>query len=307
MHIPTQILAYCLFTATLFATESGTRSPTFADVPYGTDTNQKMDIYLPDGNGPFPFVMYIHGGSWMNGDKAGKINANLLQNFLKNQVAFISINYRFIPQAEKAGVFPPVLMPLNDARYALQYIRYHAADWNLLPDNAVLLGGSAGAFSALWLGLSPDMANPEAADPVEQMSTRVHAIGCYSAQTSLDPKQMHDWVGDQLHYGGHAFGEPNFASFLENRSKYEQYYPNISPAELIDPEDPPVYLNYRVPTKAPKTGDFDATHSAAFGVGFKEVAENKNATCYLQYPGHTDEPGQEKYMVHFLIKAAKAN
>jgi acetyl esterase/lipase len=44
------------------------------DVTYCTMNNlpQKMDIYYPSSGGPWPVLMYVHGGSWYQGDKAGE-------------------------------------------------------------------------------------------------------------------------------------------------------------------------------------------------------------------------------------------
>jgi len=34
----------------------------FTDIVYGNDSaTQKLDIYLPEGNGPFPVIIAIHG------------------------------------------------------------------------------------------------------------------------------------------------------------------------------------------------------------------------------------------------------
>src|SRR5574338_1054557 len=41
------------------------------DVAYcNADPAQKMDMYFPQSGGPWPVVVYVHGGSWMHGDKS---------------------------------------------------------------------------------------------------------------------------------------------------------------------------------------------------------------------------------------------
>ena len=43
-----------------------------SDVAYGTDPRQKLDVYAPvAGQGPFPIVVFVHGGSWQEGNKNG--------------------------------------------------------------------------------------------------------------------------------------------------------------------------------------------------------------------------------------------
>jgi acetyl esterase/lipase len=282
-------------------------APAAADVAYGEDPMQQLDVYLPAGEGPFPVALFIHGGGWVNGDKVEKLNASHLQRFLDAGVAVVSINYRFIPQARQAGVYPPVLMPLGDARRALQFVRYHAADWDLNPERVVVFGGSAGAFSSLWLGLSDDMADPDSADPVERESTRVKGIGGLGAQTSLDPAQMRAWVGEGLTYGGHAFKQPNFQAFLDNREQLAEYFPLVSPAALVDAGDPPVFLTYGVPLNDPGTGKYDFTHSARWGVAFKQIADERGAVCMVAYRVNADDPVEGGDIIAFLIERAKAD
>jgi acetyl esterase/lipase len=276
--------------------------PTFKDVAYGEHNLQKMDIYLPKGAGPFPYIISIHPGGWWNGDKQWQ-DKKEIGKILDNGCAYIAINYRFLPQAKKDGLFPPVLGPFYDARRALQFTRYHAGDYKLAPKRVCLTGGSAGACSALWLGLSPEMANPSAEDPVERESTRVIAIAVLGAQTSLDPAQMREWVGPELKYGGHAFGLPeeDFEQFLKRREEFVKWYPLVSPAALVDAKSPPVYLAYdKTPDEAKKDPMF-YVHSPMFGVGFQKLALEKGAVCYLSYVGHRPE-GQPAKVVDFLIQ-----
>ena len=45
------------------------RQPDFANVAYGAGERQVLDVYLPQGAGPFPFVLEIHGGAFKIGSK----------------------------------------------------------------------------------------------------------------------------------------------------------------------------------------------------------------------------------------------
>ncbi|MDR1192364.1 MAG: alpha/beta hydrolase [Verrucomicrobiales bacterium] len=277
-------------------------APTFKDVPYGTHPLQKMDIYLPPGDGPFPFIMDIHAGGWWNGDKQW-FSQQRIDAMLAKGCALVTINYRFLPQARADGLFPPVLGPFHDARRALQFARHHAGEYRLDAKRVGLSGGSAGGCTALWLGLSPEMADAAAADPVERESTRVTAIGVEGAQTSLDPAQMREWVGPELKYGGHAFGlgEGDFAEFLKRREEFAQWYPVVSPAALVNAQSPPVYLWYDKAPDHPKKDHMFYVHSPMFGVGFQKLAESRGATCYLVYPGLQPERVPAK-MIYFLIE-----
>jgi len=63
-------------------------------------------------------------------------------------------------------------VPYWDARRAIRYVRYHAAEWNLDPEKIGILGFSAGGHLAASTGIYFDEGNPKAADPVERMSSR---------------------------------------------------------------------------------------------------------------------------------------
>lgn len=275
--------------------------PWKSDVPYGGHELQKIDLYRPEGKGPFPVIIHIHGGGWWNGDKK-YLSAPEVKRFLDKGCALVSINYRFLPQARAAGIFPPVLGPFHDAMRALQFVRQQAAEWNLDPSRIAVYGGSAGACSSLWLALSPEMADPDSADPVARMSTRVLAVGGSGAQTSLDPAQMRDWVGPELNYGGHAFGlkENEFEVFLNRRAEFEKYFPTVSPAALLDRDDPPVYLSYATNTGEPKKDHMYYVHSPAFGIGFQKLATEKGAVCHLSVKGQPS-PTFQGDMIDFLI------
>jgi acetyl esterase/lipase len=277
-------------------------APWKKDVAYGGDNLQKLDIYLPGGEGPFPCIIQIHGGGWWNGDKQWQ-SEHTLRRVLAAGCAYIPINYRFLPQAAKSGIFPPVRGPFHDARLALQFTRAHSAEWNLDPERVALTGGSAGGCTALWLALSPDMADAQSANPVERQSTRVRAVGVVGAQTSLDPRQMREWVGPELKYGGQAFGLPeaDFGQFLQRRAEFEKYFSELSPAALVNAGSPPIYLAYaQAPDEAGKTHMF-YVHSPQFGVGFQKLARERGAICHLAYPGLEIE-GQPRDVTEFLLQ-----
>lgn len=40
-----------------------------ADIAYGPDRSQRMDVYLPPGAAAAPVVFMVHGGGWRRGDK----------------------------------------------------------------------------------------------------------------------------------------------------------------------------------------------------------------------------------------------
>src|SRR5581483_5170923 len=96
-----------------------------------------------------------------------------------------------------------------------------------------------------------DMADPKSSDPVARESTRLTCAAVMGAQTSLDPKQMKEWMPNSK-YGGHAFGFVNdpktkvtqFDAFLAGRDQILPWIKEYSPYELVSSDDPPIYLFY---------------------------------------------------------------
>jgi acetyl esterase/lipase len=256
--------------------------PTEANVAYGPHAKQVIDFYTAESSTPTPLVLYIHGGGW----RAGSKNNAPAGLFLGRGISVVSVEYRFTPEATADGVEPPVKGPLHDAARALQFVRSKAKEWNIDKTRIGATGGSAGACSSLWLAFHDDLADPKSSDPVARESTRLTCASVNGAQTSLDPKQMKEWMPNST-YGGHAFGLASFDAFLEGREKILPWIKEYSPYELVTSDDPPVALYYGA---APAMGESqkDPTHSANFGVGLQQKCKQAGVECHLVYPGGDD-------------------
>ncbi|MFM2168028.1 MAG: hypothetical protein RIS79_2399 [Verrucomicrobiota bacterium] len=284
-------------------------APTLANVPYGTHERQVLDFYKADSSKPAPLLFFIHGGGWVNGDKA---NPSELRDCLAAGISVVSINYRYSTQAHQAGVMPPVKWPLEDAARALQFVRSKAGEWNIDKQRIGASGGSAGACSSLYLAFHDDMADPSSADPVARESTRLWCAAVNGAQTSLDPKQLKEWTPNSR-YGGHAFGfmDPNdkktrdtrFAEFLEERESVLKWIKMYSPYELVSKDDPPVYLRYG-DTPALGQPQKDPTHTVNYGVKLQEHCRSLGVECELNYPSapSVKHPSIAAFLITMLKK-----
>ncbi len=272
--------------------------PTAADFAYGTDSErQKFDFWQAKSDKPTPLVLLIHGGGWMGGDKSG-YGTGAIQPFLDAGISVASINYRFIPQAMEQKVEPPVKACLHDAARALQTIRSKAKEWNLDPKRVGATGGSAGACTSLWLALHPDLADPNSSDPIARQSSRLTCAAVNGAQTSLDPKELREWIPNAS-YGGHAFGfaekgrtrPQEFELLIANREKVLPWIKEYSPIELVTQDDPAIYLDYPNQKRPPAVGqeESDPTHSAMYGVKLAEKLTSAGVEVIVSYPGHQDE------------------
>lgn len=282
--------------------------PTAADFAYAKDSErQKFDFWQAKSDQPTPIVLLIHGGGWMGGDKTGYGTA-AIQPYLDAGISVASLNYRFIPQAMEQKVEPPVKACVTDAARALQTIRSKAKEWNLDPQRVGATGGSAGACTSLWLALHDDLADPKSEDPISRQSSRLTCAAVSGAQTSLDPKELREWIPNAI-YGGHAFGfraqgrsrAEEFDLLIANRDKVLPWIKEYSPIELVTPDDPPIYLDYPRQASPPMVGqkETDPTHSAMYGVKLTEKLQAAKIEAVVSYPGHVDEKygSIEKFLI----------
>jgi len=278
-------------------------SPWKEDVAYGKHPRQNLDVFKPDGPGPFPFVLDVHAGGWHSGDK--KFGRGSAKRYLDAGVAVVYINYRFVGDATKDGLYPPIKGPFYDTQRALQFTRHNAKEWGLEPTRVALTGSSAGCLNVLWLGLSPDLAKPDSKDPVERVSTRVTAIGVGGATTTIDPDEMREWVGPKYPGAGQLVGlaEFDFAGYLKKRPELEKYFDELSPPRLLSKDDPPIFIHYSHDLNKPEKekDKMFYVHSPGFGVGFQKLAKEKGVECHIAWKNHPAE-GFKGDMVDFNIQ-----
>lgn len=269
------------------------------NVAYGKHPRQVLDFYQSKSEKPTPVVFYIHGGGWRGGDKKTDPQA-----FLDKGISVVAINYRYVQNGVEQDIEPPVKAPLEDAARALQFIRSKASEWNLDKKRIGATGGSAGGCSSLWLAFHDDLADPKSDDPIARESTRLYCAAVNGAQTSLDPKELRQWMPNYI-YGAHAFGLKNFQSLLDNREKVLKWIKEYSPIEHVSKDDPPIGLFYSGDANA-KVGDSpkDPTHSPILGIKLAEKLKSEGRDVVLVYPGHPHPKYKNStdYLIDHLLR-----
>ncbi len=112
--------------------------------------SQKLDIYLPNkGEGPYPVMMYIHGGAYFFGSKDMDDLQPVLYG-LDRGYAVVSINYTLIDCTVGKEVMDQTVFPLAlyQAKAAVRWIRANAPAYNFDPNKIAVLGTSAGGHLA---------------------------------------------------------------------------------------------------------------------------------------------------------------
>lgn len=281
------------------ATAAPKPAPTKADISYGPHPHQTLDVYVPaEGKGPFPVLVWF-GALWKAGRTVPPTHA-----LLPNGCAAIGASVRVMEDAVREQIKPPVSVCLLDARRAVQYVRLHAAEWNIDPDRIAVGGSSQGALPALYVACSGERANPNAEDPVERVSTRVTCVGAHRSQPSIDPKRMQEWVPG-VEWGAPAFGY-SFAESLKRRDELVPLINEWSPDALVREGAPPIYFENNWDLSRPDdVGEVDyKVHSPRWGLGFQKIAQEHGVTCYVKYPGHPSE--KYKDIWDFFVQELKA-
>lgn len=111
-----------------------------------------LDAYIPDGLGPHPAAIIIHGGGWTGGDKRQGV-PNLFPSLERAGYAWFSVNYRL------GGAVHPFPACVEDSEAAIRWIRAHAAAHRTDPARLALIGPSAGGHLVSLLGTrtAPDL------------------------------------------------------------------------------------------------------------------------------------------------------
>ncbi len=117
-----------------------------ADVAYGKEPLQRLDVYAPRGAENAPIVIFFHRGEWSKGDK-GEVDYK--PKYLNdNGVVFVAANYRLSP-----AVTHPA--HVKDVAAAVRWVYDHAAEFGGSPKKIVLMGHSAGCHLVTLLALDP--------------------------------------------------------------------------------------------------------------------------------------------------------
>src|SRR5438067_11899727 len=118
----------------------------FTGVEYGQvdGVHLTLDAHVPDGDGPFPAAILVHGGGWVAGDKQQYITY-IFQPLSDAGFAWFSINYRLAPEFK----FPD---DSDDVESAISFVRKNAAMYKVDPGKIALIGESAGGHLVSYVG-----------------------------------------------------------------------------------------------------------------------------------------------------------
>lgn len=191
------------------------------------------DMYLPRGQGPFPGILFIHGGGFVGGTKDWESLVPLITFFVEHGYAVFNIDYRLLNQG---GMFPNNIL---DAKCGLAWMKAQATDFHIDTTRMGVMGESAGAYLAAMLAFTQNQPRFQPVCP-----------GFENADTSVQAAVLFYPPTDFATFNG------GFSQVLEIaikqmtglRSKKEivQFKKDYSPVNYVNTA-PPVFLSYTDP------------------------------------------------------------
>ena len=273
----------------------------FKNISYGPDEKNNLDIWLSNNESKSPFVIYIHGGGFGAGSKNAaytKNNFKRVQRLLENNISFATIDYRFKNNDDF------LLSSLNDAKRALQYLKFNSEKFNLLKNKVALMGTSAGATSSLWIGLQDDLSDKRSPDPVLRESTKVSCIVGIAAAHSLNLNRWKDMADVDEAYLKSIFekflGKMDTEKWMQ-RSFDKNYISEVDFFEQMDSNDPPIFIiNYGKSRKPKNIADFH--HSPLHAKVLKLRADSLNIKNVIYAPGIGIVDKSNQGLVDFIVE-----
>lgn len=239
----------------MIASGLGLRAEVKRDVEYGRAGGERLllDVNVPEGAGPFPVAILVHGGGWGSGDKAGSDKPGSgsditpwFEPLTKANYVWFSINYRLAPAHRWPAGF-------EDVQTAVRWVKAHAAEFKGDPKRIAIFGHSAGGHLAAMIGTQT------------KEDTRVQAVVGFAPVT--------DFEQDLAQRGGLSTALQN----LLNRPK--EVTPEalhalraISPINRVKAGLPPVLLIH---------GDADKTVPIQQSINFQRRLKANGVACEL--------------------------
>jgi acetyl esterase/lipase len=179
------------------------------------------DVYVPEGDGPYPAVLAIHGGAWRHGSKITMTRH--AWKLARAGYVVVAVNYRHAPKH-------PFPAQVHDCKQAVRWMRANAEKYKIDAERIAAFGYSAGGHLAAMLGTTDgeDGLEPSSDDELSQYSSRVQAVIAGGAPCDFewidgDASTLVYWLGCK-------------------RADRPEVYAQASPTTYVTKDDPPFYF-----------------------------------------------------------------
>src|SRR5262245_50768799 len=151
------------------------------DIVYGKGgrVELRLNLALPEGKGPFPAVVCIHGGGWYQGQRQ---DMDFMTEVLARRgYVAATVSYRPAPGAR----FPA---QIEDCKAAVRWLRANARRYHINPGRIGATGPSAGGHLACLLGVTGKKDRLEGGGGNPGHSSRVQAVVSFFGRTDFTKK-----------------------------------------------------------------------------------------------------------------------
>lgn len=206
------------------------------DIAYGNHADQKMDLYLPEnGTGPYPVLIFLHGGAFMFGDKQDFQVRPFLKG-LERGYGVISANYRLAVETK----YPE---PLFDVKAVVAWVKEKGREFGLDGQRIALVGESAGAYYAVMAAATQNRREFDGSNPPD---TVVQAVVDLYGPTDFTMMKPHFEESGVKPLGLDDLGDLSPEEVLLGAS-YEQIlglFRFSNPILYVDENMPPILIQH---------------------------------------------------------------
>ena len=205
-------------------------------IVYGNGGDQPLllDLARPKaGKGPFPAIVFVHGGGWKEGSRADFHDP--MCYFSQKGIVCITIDYRLAPKY----TFPA---QIEDTKCAVRWLRANAKKYNIDTKRIGAIGASAGAHLVALLGTTAGDKRWEGSGGNPKQSSAISAMICISGPYDLALGYNHS-TSQNANEGAAVRGM--LESFLGGTlEKVAAQYRDASPISFVSKRTVPALLTH---------------------------------------------------------------
>lgn len=247
-------------------------------------------IWQPQGPGPFPVLLDLHGGAWGRKDRTA--NVDMAEAMACSGIVTVAVDLRLSGEA-------PYPASVQDANLAIRWLKAKASEWNGDAATIGLLGSSSGGHLAQLLAMRPEdprynvLPLPESVQQRESIDARVNYVIARSP------------ISDPL-------ARYNNAVAKGRQEMIDRHHVFFNPFSDIEEGNPQLILQRKEPVELPPMlilqGGLDDNVLPSVQVKFGDSYRAAGGECEVEvFEGCSHlwvlEPGPDTDRAHEMIKS----
>ena len=205
-----------------------------------------FDLFRPTGKANGAAAVFVVSGGWVSAHEL--LGTPFFDGFLEPLTSRGYTVFAVCHACQPKFQIPEIIDNLNRS---VRFIRFHASDYGIDPNRIGITGGSAGGHLSLMQGIAPKMPSGKETDPIDRVSSKVQAVGCFFPPTDFlnYGKPGEDALGRGVLSGFKApfmFREldKNTKGFklITDEERFKEIGRQISPINHVTADDPPTLI-----------------------------------------------------------------